>query len=118
VTIEDTTNPYFYNFPADITISCEDELPAVVYPEAYDTCDEMVDVLYEPTTVPGDCPNEMVIYRVFRAFDDCGNQAVETQTITIIDETAPTFNESNIAQFTYECDEVIPVNEPTADSCK
>jgi len=118
VTIEDTTDPYFYNFPGDLTISCEDELPEVVYPEAYDNCDESVDVLYEPTEIPGDCPNERVIYRVFRAFDDCGNQVVETQTITVIDETAPVFGEGNLQEFTYECDEVIPDNQPSAtDNC-
>jgi len=95
-----------------------DELPEVVYPEAYDNCDESVDVLYEPTEIPGDCPNERVIYRVFRAFDDCGNQVVETQTITVIDETAPVFGEGNLQEFTYECDEVIPDNQPSAtDNC-
>lgn len=117
VTIVDTTNPYFENFPANVTINCHDELPEVVYPEAYDTCDESVDVLYEPTTVPGDCPNEWVIYRVFRAFDDCGNQVVETQVITVIDEIAPVFGDS-VVEFSYECDEVVPSNQPVAtDNC-
>ncbi|HEY8403694.1 MAG TPA: T9SS type A sorting domain-containing protein, partial [Flavobacteriales bacterium] len=117
VTIVDTTNPYFENFPADTTISCEQEIPAVQYPDAYDNCDESVDVLVNDAIVPGDCPNSYTIFRTFRGFDDCGNQVVETQIITVVDETAPVFADG-VVEFTYECDEEIDLNQPIAtDNC-
>jgi hypothetical protein len=118
VTIYDNVNPWFENFPADATISCEMEAPAVVYPMAYDNCDMDVEIELGIDTLPGTCPNEMTIYRVFRAFDNCGNQVVQTQTITVIDETAPVFDGDNQDSFQYECDEEADVIQPTAtDNC-
>jgi len=118
VTIEDTTNPYFTEFPADQTISCEEAVPAVVYPLAWDNCDDDVTIEFGEVIVDGDCANERTIHRTFRGYDNCGNQVVETQVITIIDETAPVFGENNQSEFTYECDEVIPVVQPSAtDNC-
>lgn len=117
VTIVDTTDPYFTSFPEDQTISCEDELPAVVYPTAADNCDEQVEIELSIEEVPGVCANERTINRTFRAIDNCGNDVVETQVITIIDETAPVFGEQ-VTEFTYECNEEIPVIEPSAtDNC-
>lgn len=117
VTIVDETNPYFENFPESITVSCEEDLPAVVYPNAYDTCDDDVDIELQENIVEGDCPQAYFIYRVFRAYDNCGNQVVETQIITVVDETAPVFDEQENA-YAYECDETIPVIQPTAtDNC-
>jgi hypothetical protein len=45
--VQDTTNPVFSNFPQDLTISCEAEVPAVVYPSANDNCDSQVDITAE-----------------------------------------------------------------------
>ena len=118
VTIVDTTNPWFENFPANETVSCEQELPAVVYPSAYDACDQDVEVELSLDSAAGSCPQELYIYRVFRGFDNCGNQVVETQTIHIIDETAPMFSYDQQYVFTYECDEVVPVINPAvSDNC-
>ncbi|MBL0316731.1 MAG: T9SS type A sorting domain-containing protein [Flavobacteriales bacterium] len=118
VTIVDTLDPWFENFPADEEVSCDQELPAVVYPLAYDQCDEEVEVELAIDSAPGSCPQEMYIYRTFRGFDECGNQVVETQTIHVVDHIAPMFGYDNQYYFTYECDEEVELVQPSAtDNC-
>ena len=115
--VEDTTAPEFVTFPADMTISCDDEIPAVEYPTVVDNCDNDVTVALGEDMMPGSCPQNYTIYRTFRAYDNCMNERVETQTITVVDETAPVFEEQN-NQFTYECNTEIPVTTPVAnDNC-
>ncbi|MFM7727417.1 MAG: hypothetical protein ACKO7B_11985, partial [Flavobacteriales bacterium] len=119
VHVVDTTNPWFVDFPADITINCDEDVPAVVLPEAQDNCSaNVVVVATADDIIPGTCPQNYTIYRVYRAIDNCGNQAVETQVITVRDITAPVFSTENNASLTYECDQEIPVIEPSvSDNC-
>ncbi|MFN0031123.1 MAG: T9SS type A sorting domain-containing protein [Flavobacteriales bacterium] len=117
VTIYDNVDPWFYNFPADMEVSCDDELPAIVYPIASDNCDSDVEIEFEPTEMPGDCPQEKTIYRTFRGYDDCGNQVVQTQTIHVYDNEAPIFEEQAWA-YEYECDQDAELIQPVAsDNC-
>ena len=74
-------------------------------------------LLYEEFTLPGTCPNEYTILRTFNAFDYCGNMSTGTQTITIVDTTAPVFT-SIPADYTAECSDEHPMDEATAtDNC-
>jgi hypothetical protein len=115
--VQDTTAPEFVNFPADITISCDAEIPAVQYPTAIDNCDTNVDMEMAQAEMPGTCPQNYFIHRTFRGYDNCGNERVETQTITVIDDQAPVFGEQQNS-FTYECNTEIPVITPAAnDNC-
>ena len=57
---------------------------------ATDNCGEVVITVDEVTTA-GACAGDYVITRTFTATDDCGNATSATQTITIIDTTAPEF---------------------------
>ena len=57
---------------------------------ASDNCDDDVTVSYADTTVAG-TGNNSVITRVWTATDDNSNSATYTQTITVVDTTAPTF---------------------------
>jgi len=115
--VQDTTAPVFVDFPANLTISCDEEVPAVVYPTASDNCDSNVEIFFAEDVMAGTCPQNYFIYRVYRGQDNCGNEVVETQTITVVDETAPMFEEQN-NEFTYECNTEIPVIEPMAtDNC-
>ncbi|MFY8138567.1 MAG: hypothetical protein ACOVMR_10700, partial [Flavobacteriales bacterium] len=117
VTVVDTTNPTLENVPADITIECSDEVPAVVMPTGSDNCDENVDVAYTEMIQPGDCPNNYTIVRMFRAFDNCGNEGMAVQYITVQDTTAPTFE--GVAQLSFECDEDIVWVVPSySDNCQ
>jgi hypothetical protein len=69
------------------------------------------------TTTPGACAGDYSITREFTATDDCGNATSDTQTITIIDTTAPEFT-SVPADYTAECDEALVLDEATAtDNC-
>lgn len=118
ITIVDTTNPVIVNMPENITVACGTELPVASAVTASDLCDDDVTITMSEDMLPGGCPNSYTVMRVYRATDDCGNQAVETQTITVIDEVAPLFGEGNETSFSYECTESIPVIEPSAtDEC-
>ena len=56
---------------------------------ASDNCDSSVTVTYSDTTVAG-TGNNSVITRVWTATDDNSNATTYTQTITVVDTTAPT----------------------------
>ena len=116
--IIDTTNPWFASLPETITIDCDDDVPAVEIPEAFDNCADVVVTYVGEETLAGSCPQNYTIIRVFRAIDGCGNQAVESQTIVVRDITAPVFSQENQTTFTYECGAEIPAIEPSAtDNC-
>ena len=51
----------------------------------------VVVITVEEVTTAGACAGDYVITRTFTATDDCGNASSATQTITIIDTTAPSF---------------------------
>jgi hypothetical protein len=116
ITVQDTTNPVFVEGPADVTVECSDELPGVVYPIATDNCDEDVVIEMTEETLGGDCPQEYTLQRIYRAFDNCGNQAIYVQNIYVVDTTAPMFPE--LGMLVYECSDEIPVILPAAtDNC-
>ena len=50
----------------------------------------------------GDCPQEYTLMRIFRGFDNCGNETMYVQNIYVVDTTAPTFTVP--ADITIECD--------------
>ena len=117
VTIVDTTIPTFTSFPVDLSISCEENIPAVEMPTAEDNCDNDVSISYTEEMLGGNCPQSYTIVRTFVATDDCGNSVTQSQDIFVMDETAPVFVEQE-NMFTYECNTEIPVVTPTAnDNC-
>lgn len=117
VTIVDTTIPTFISFPVDLSISCEENIPAVEMPTAEDNCDSDVSISYTEEMLGGNCPQSYTIVRTFVATDDCGNAVTQAQNIFVMDETAPVFVEQE-SMFTYECNTEIPVITPSAtDNC-
>jgi hypothetical protein len=89
VYVVDTTAPDFTSTPDNQTISCEDEIPAIMEVYATDNCDEMVEVIFNELVEDDDCP--VRITRTWTAVDNCGNEATHEQIITIEDEIAPVF---------------------------
>ena len=87
ITIIDTTAPEFTSVPSDYTAECSDEHPMEAASMPSDNCGEVV-ITVEEITTAGACVH-LTITRTFTATDDCGNATSATQTITIIDTTAP-----------------------------
>jgi hypothetical protein len=116
ITVIDTTPPVYETVPEDATVECSDELPAVVFPTAFDNCDQDVNIELTEEIIDGDCPQEYTLNRIFRAFDNCGNSTMFVQTINVVDTTAPVFAEP--ADETFECSDEITVTLPSAtDNC-
>ncbi|MEO1258230.1 MAG: hypothetical protein AAFZ15_05515 [Bacteroidota bacterium] len=90
ISMEDNIPPTLTNVPADVTYSCDDALPDAPLVLAFDECPGVF-VDFEETstqTNSGDCAN-YTITRSWTARDFCGNETVETQTLTITDIIKP-----------------------------
>lgn len=61
---------------------------------------------YNEVKIPGSCPTQGTINRTYTATDACGNSAVLTQHITVIDTEAPAFVLPLPADVTVECDAI------------
>lgn len=91
IIITDTSAPEFVDIPEDMTTSCDD-VPPLSELDVIDNCSSTM-VLMEEIISPSDCPSEYVLERIWTAYDACGNINIASQTITVIDETAPSFED-------------------------
>ena len=105
ITIVDTTAPEL-SIPADYTAECSDEHP-MESATATDNCEAVITV--DEAITAGACAGNYVITRTFTATDDCGNATSATQTITIVDTTAPVLTIP--ADYTAECSDNHPMDE-------
>jgi len=111
----DSINPYFVNFEPEITISCDVDL-SVVFPVALDNCDVSVEIAWYEEIVNGSCDHNYDITRIYRAFDNFGNQSVESQIIHVVDETAPLFQQ--VPTLIIGCGETPVFSQPVVtDNC-
>ena len=87
ITIVDTTAPEFTLVPASYSVECTDE---VTYENATaaDNCAGFSMEL-ATDTVFSDCDNVYDIVRTWTATDGCGNVSTASQTISVVDTTAP-----------------------------
>jgi large repetitive protein len=118
ITVIDETDPEFTYVPSDLTLSCDEDVPSGESDMAVatDNCADTVTVSYADEAAPGECPNERTITRTWRAFDNCGNSAMAVQTITVVDDEAPTLEGQ--AEVVVECGDDVPVVAPTgSDNC-
>ena len=82
--------------------------------ESYD----IIDVTVTDVRVNGNCPNNYVIERTYRAIDACDNSVQHVQRITVEDTTAPTFVGSLPGDITASCDAIpTPVTLTATDTC-
>ncbi len=87
----DNTPPQI-TIPADLTVSCAEDVPPVNTNSviATDNCSGVVTVTADDDVVTGQtCINRFVISRTYTATDICGNSTSATQTITVFDEIPP-----------------------------
>src|SRR6266446_1220289 len=119
ITIVDTTAPTISDVP-DATVECTGSTApsATGEPTASDTCGS-VTITHSDSAQSVGCGNTGSFVRTWTATDACGNKAQSTQTITIVDTTAPTI--SDVPDATVECPgSTAPsaTGEPTAsDTC-
>jgi FlaG/FlaF family flagellin (archaellin) len=115
ITVVDETAPVISGVGADETIECPLE-PVFSTPTAEDACGPAY-LTYVDDTTAGDCPQEYSITRTWTAEDDCGNSSTDSQTITVVDETAPVITGVG-ADETIECPDEPVFSTPTAeDAC-
>jgi hypothetical protein len=116
ITVQDTTNPVI-TVPQDITVQCS-EVPDNGVATATDNCDADVEVDFlKEERIDGECEDSYKLVRVWIATDNCGNYVTGSQTITVVDTTAPVFagvgDDAKI-----ECPESPVFSNPTAsDNC-
>ncbi|XOV68834.1 MAG: PKD domain-containing protein [Fluviicola sp.] len=89
IVINDTQAPVFNAPPADVTVECIGDIPAMTNLGWTDNCDGTGSVTGSDGALSGGCPATMT--RTWTYTDACGNTATETQTITVDDTQAPVF---------------------------
>ncbi|MFZ6053123.1 HYR-like domain-containing protein [Halocola ammonii] len=114
ITVTDTTAPIVVSAPEDVTIECDQPEPTD-QPVFSDNCDIELELTAISSISAGDCGYQ--IQKTWSATDDCGNSTSVSQTITVVDTTAPVLSEMP-ENLTVECDEEIPSYTITAtDNC-
>ncbi|MBP6184531.1 MAG: hypothetical protein KA479_06280, partial [Saprospiraceae bacterium] len=117
ITVKDSTNPSFTNFPPDLTIECS-AVPGPATPGGSDNCDNNVTITYlGETRVDGNCADNYTLTRTWKAEDNCGNTLTRTQKITVSDNSDPQFT-GFPADVTVECSAVpAPATPGGSDNC-
>ena len=105
VTVVDTTAPVIACLP-NKTIQCGTAWTFDL-PTATDTCGTNTIAIVSTVTNAG-CSNTFIATRTWRATDGCGNQSQCSQTVTVIDTTAPVI--TCPANLTLECPAVTTTN--------
>jgi hypothetical protein len=115
INVVDTTAPEFTFVAENVTIECDQDVPAG-NAEAVDNCGDVV-ITTSEEVFEGECANSFTIVRTYTATDECGNETIATQNIFVVDTTAPEFV-SVPGEITIECDQDIPETMAEAvDNC-
>jgi hypothetical protein len=114
--VDDTVNPYVVNgVPSELTIECNTPEPYYL-PTFGDNCDTDLTIV-AISGIANVTPCSYDVQRAWTATDNCGNSVTVTQTIHVVDTTAPTFNNAP-DNVTVECTNVPAVAMVTAsDNC-
>ena len=125
ITVKDTKVPVIGAIPADLTIECDEPVPAPANVNASDNCDTNVSVTHNDITTGNTCLK--VVTRTYTAVDNCGNTSSKVQKITLKDTKAPVAmlmapltGVPSGTTFTFNCDEAPAMDENTVkfkDNC-
>ncbi len=107
ITVDDTTAPVLDAAPADISVQCIEDVPAMTDLDWTDNCDAGGSVAgVDGPLVGGECGG--TITRTWNIMDACGNAAItRTQIITVDDTTAPVLDAAP-ADISVQCIEDVP----------
>ena len=86
ISINDTEAPVLIGVPDDVTIDCAD-LPIPANVQATDNCDDNVEVDLMENMEGEGCARTLT--RKWTATDDCGNMSMDTQLISLVDNSPP-----------------------------
>ncbi|MEW5675442.1 gliding motility-associated C-terminal domain-containing protein [Flavobacterium enshiense] len=118
ITVQDILPPVAPEGPEDIIVSCSSEVPAMPVLTAED-CSGPISVTGVDEFYVGECINSYTIIRKWIFQDACGNSSSTNQTITVHDETGPTYSPAIDLEITIDSCSEIP--EPEAlvfsDNC-
>ena len=92
ITVNDVTPPTIH-CPADVTVQCAGAVPppAPTSVTAVDNCSAVTVTWVSDVISNQTCANRYKITRTYMAKDACGNFSTCTQTITVYDNTPPSF---------------------------
>ena len=114
ITVDDTIAPVMAAAPADVTVECIGDVPAMVDLGYTDNCDAAGTVTGSDTAIAGgNCGG--TITRTWTYTDSCGNVDTVTQTITVDDNTAPVVSSCSLDNSVLECLDSTS-NETTANN--
>ena len=90
ITVIDSTPPVI-SCPWDMTVECDESTApsAMGSATAIDSCDEGPSITMSDSAQSTGCAQESIISRTWTATDVCGNGVTCTQTIVVVDTTAP-----------------------------
>ncbi|WP_353778738.1 gliding motility-associated C-terminal domain-containing protein, partial [Winogradskyella sp. 3972H.M.0a.05] len=116
IVVQDTTGPTFNEaLPEDVVAECDD-IPVTAKLTVSDNCSEAT-LDFTETQEDGTCNGEQIITRTWVATDECGNETIHIQIITVQDTTAPVLV-GELEDVTVECDEIPEIPELVfEDSC-
>jgi hypothetical protein len=87
IVLTDDVAPVFTSVPADYSSECDVDL-VLDDATATDNCSGAT-ITYSESTTSGDCDQEYTLVRTWTATDNCGNASSASQTISVVDTTAP-----------------------------
>ncbi len=91
----DTVAPILSQYPPNLTLTCDQTVSPPLAVTASDNCTAFVGVTLVQDTIAkalGPCGKySYTIQRTRTAVDECGNKTVHTNTITVIDNSPPSF---------------------------
>ena len=89
ITVSDNIAPITPQAPADVTVACGSEVPAMISLTATDNCQGEITVAGVDTITPGSCTSSFIVTRTWTFTDACGNTSSVSQTINVNDTIAP-----------------------------
>ena len=113
IIITDSTAPFFTSIPESITHSC-DESPEYGMATAEDLCNGATVTVSQEIVSQDACTT--IIEREFKAIDACGNDSYGYQSIIIVDEAAPTFDQT-LTDVSAQCEAPALATVTATDNC-